>query len=106
MAGRTQEDVSIRIHFVSSCISGRARGRSISLQSPMVTNAPFVEVISQPITVGDNVCHVGASIGISLFPESAWDARSLLRLADDAMYHAKANGKNRFSLAQRAVETP
>ncbi|MCW8907721.1 MAG: diguanylate cyclase [Sedimenticola sp.] len=66
----------------------------------------LIEVISQPITVGESVCHVGASIGISLFPESAWDARTLLRLADDAMYHAKANGKNRFSLAQPAVESP
>ena len=37
---------------------------------------------------------VGASMGISLYPEDATEAPSLLRYADSAMYQAKADGKN------------
>jgi predicted signal transduction protein with EAL and GGDEF domain len=36
--------------------------------------------------------HVGASIGIALFPADADDMATLMRGADAAMYHAKRNG--------------
>ncbi|HVK57081.1 MAG TPA: EAL domain-containing protein, partial [Burkholderiales bacterium] len=36
----------------------------------------------------------GVSIGVSLFPEDAQDSRTLLRFADSALYHAKAEGRN------------
>ena len=37
-----------------------------------------------------------ASIGISLFPNDGSDESTLLKNADVAMHHAKAQGKNRF----------
>jgi len=37
--------------------------------------------------------HVGASIGVALFPDDGIDADALLRAADDAMYRVKATGK-------------
>jgi diguanylate cyclase (GGDEF)-like protein len=43
---------------------------------------------------------VSASIGIALYPQDGTSADALLTLADDAMYQAKARGKNcwhRFS---------
>lgn len=64
----------------------------------------LIKVINRPISVEGGQCHVGASIGISLFPDSAQDAHTLLRLADDAMYSAKAGGKNRFEVAQQQRE--
>ncbi len=39
--------------------------------------------------------NVGASMGISLYPEDAAEAPNLLRYADSAMYQAKADGKNK-----------
>ena len=41
---------------------------------------------------------VGASIGVSMFPEDGVDASELLRHADMAMYEAKRGGKNRYCL--------
>lgn len=43
--------------------------------------------------------HVSASIGIAAYPENADDARSLIACADQAMYQAKALGKDRVVAA-------
>jgi len=42
---------------------------------------------------GGQSFNIGASIGISLYPENADDPVVLLELADRAMYRAKANGQ-------------
>jgi diguanylate cyclase (GGDEF)-like protein len=43
--------------------------------------------------------HVTTSIGIACYPETALDARSLVQLADNAMYDSKRAGKNLVSVA-------
>ncbi|NEX18262.1 MAG: GGDEF domain-containing protein [Halochromatium sp.] len=45
-----------------------------------------------------NEMRVGASIGLALWPDDTADPETLMRLADDAMYQAKREGKNRISL--------
>jgi diguanylate cyclase (GGDEF)-like protein len=57
--------------------------------------ARLLQVASYPITVGDAVLHVSASIGVTLYPQDGVDADLLLRHADQAMYIAKNSGKNR-----------
>lgn len=52
--------------------------------------------LSKPFQL-DSVCvHVSASIGISIYPEDSATQDTLIRYADNAMYHAKAMGKNNF----------
>jgi predicted signal transduction protein with EAL and GGDEF domain len=46
--------------------------------------------------VGDHEIVVGASLGISVFPDDGDTASDLLRSADVAMYHAKDEGRNNF----------
>ncbi|TVO72255.1 diguanylate cyclase domain-containing protein [Sedimenticola selenatireducens] len=58
----------------------------------------LIKAINKPIQINNHLCHVGASIGISLFPQSAENAHELLRLADNAMYNAKTSGKNAFKI--------
>jgi diguanylate cyclase (GGDEF)-like protein len=41
--------------------------------------------------------HVGASMGISIFPEHGNEMDSLLTAADRAMYESKRGGKNTFT---------
>jgi len=52
--------------------------------------------LTHPFRIGEHVCHVGASIGISIFPDDADDVDQLLHGADTAMYEVKRSGKNNF----------
>jgi diguanylate cyclase (GGDEF)-like protein/PAS domain S-box-containing protein len=55
----------------------------------------LLDAISDPFRVEGHELSIGASIGISLFPENAGNAGELMRQADSAMYAAKREGKNR-----------
>src|SRR5687767_13783625 len=48
--------------------------------------------LAEPGLVGDHVVRLSASIGISLYPDDAEDADTLIELADAAMYRAKRHG--------------
>jgi diguanylate cyclase (GGDEF)-like protein len=59
-----------------------------------------VELISKPMRIEQASLTVGASIGVAIAPECAAEPGMLLRVADRAMYAAKAAGKGtvRFAL--------
>ena len=48
----------------------------------------------QPVLINEVEIFVTASIGISIYPEDGKDSDNLLKNADAAMYHVKAQGKN------------
>jgi diguanylate cyclase (GGDEF)-like protein len=50
---------------------------------------------------GRRTCSLSVSIGLATYPTHATDKDSLLREADDALYHAKRGGKNRVRAPQR-----
>ena len=64
----------------------------------------LLETIKQPIAVNDTVLSISASIGVALYPDDEEDAETLLRHADQAMYVAKAAGKNRYHLFDPASD--
>jgi len=53
----------------------------------------IIDAVSQPINLHDNELFVGASIGVSIYPDDGENAQILIRNADAAMYHAKDNGR-------------
>jgi len=57
----------------------------------------IIEVLAESFPLGGEAVFVSASIGITLYPNDAEDAESLLKHADQAMYVAKNNGRNCFS---------
>lgn len=54
----------------------------------------LLKALAEPFSISGAEFHIGASIGISLYPRDAADAGELLRHADAAMYGAKAAGRN------------
>jgi diguanylate cyclase (GGDEF)-like protein/PAS domain S-box-containing protein len=48
----------------------------------------------RPVALDGHEIQLAASMGVSLFPDDAQDFRTLLRFADSALYHAKAEGRN------------
>jgi diguanylate cyclase (GGDEF)-like protein/PAS domain S-box-containing protein len=52
-------------------------------------------LLNRPIEVGEKSLVSGASIGVAVYPDDATDAEDLLKNADLALYHAKAEGRGR-----------
>lgn len=54
-----------------------------------------IVTINQPMAIRGETVSVGCSIGIASWPQDAPDAAGVLRLADQALYEAKRQGRNR-----------
>jgi len=52
--------------------------------------------LSEPFNVESEIAYMSASIGITLYPDNATEIDALLKYADQAMYVAKDQGRNRF----------
>lgn len=59
--------------------------------------------IGRAIFLGEQTVHVGASVGIAVFPEDSKDAEILMKHADTAMYEAKAKGKNAYQFFTKSM---
>ncbi|MES0328125.1 MAG: GGDEF domain-containing protein [Gammaproteobacteria bacterium] len=59
----------------------------------------LLDKMVQPIEISEQTLSLSASIGISCYPKSATNAKTLIDLADAAMYRAKARGKNCYETA-------
>jgi diguanylate cyclase (GGDEF)-like protein/PAS domain S-box-containing protein len=57
-----------------------------------------LESIAQPLTVSGRPMTLSASIGVAVYPLDESDPDTLLRHADQAMYAAKQEGRNRYQL--------
>lgn len=58
----------------------------------------MLQVARTPVTVGEHLIRVTASIGVTHYPKDAVEAELLMRHADQAMYQAKQAGKNCYQL--------
>jgi len=56
----------------------------------------LLEILEEPVQIGDEAIVVTCSIGIAMYPEHGSTAEKLLSAADSAMYEAKQGGKRRF----------
>jgi diguanylate cyclase (GGDEF)-like protein len=65
----------------------------------------LLKAAADPITLGDAVMQISASIGVSLYPQDHVDSDLLMRHADQAMYVAKQAGKNRYHFFDTAQDS-
>ena len=64
----------------------------------------ILEAINQPVIWQGRALQVSGSMGITTYPGDIESADGLLRHADQAMYRAKENGKNRFACFRPELE--
>ncbi|MFN3544698.1 MAG: EAL domain-containing protein [Thiobacillus sp.] len=69
-----------------------------SLEECRRTLIRMLDAIAVPIATDGHTLSVTASIGAAIYPADDADADTLLRHADQAMYAAKQQGKNRYHL--------
>ena len=62
-----------------------------------IVGEKILKELARPFEVGSHQLDIGASIGISVYPDDARDVKTLLLHADAAMYHAKHAGRSQLS---------
>jgi diguanylate cyclase (GGDEF)-like protein/PAS domain S-box-containing protein len=65
----------------------------------------IIEKMAEPFMLESEDVFLSASIGITIFPGEAETVADLIRHADQAMYAAKAGGRNRFSYFTPTLQT-
>jgi two-component system cell cycle response regulator len=63
----------------------------------------ILQMLSMPVTVGDAALDITGSIGVALWPLDADDPEQLIVRADQALYDAKQEGRNRYRYANSAA---
>ncbi len=69
------------------------------LERPEIADSIIRDIskkLADPILVGGQLIYLTASIGVSMFPNDGNDGKALLLGADQAMYAAKASGRNTY----------
>lgn len=64
----------------------------------------ILDRLAEPFRIGDEMVYLSTSIGITIYPNDAVDAEMLLKNADQAMYAAKEEGKNRFNYFTESMQ--
>ena len=70
-----------------------------SREAIALIGARVISVVNEQMHFDDAEAHVGTSIGIAVFNDSACSPEAFLKRADEAMYAAKAAGKNVYRFA-------
>ncbi|MDO9468827.1 MAG: EAL domain-containing protein [Thiobacillus sp.] len=65
----------------------------------------MLAAIALPHRIEQHDLHIGASIGISIYPDDGLDAEILIKHADTAMFHAKDKGRNTYAYFEQKMTT-
>jgi len=92
---------------------GRLGGDEFALILTMLDGRPDVAVVTskiqkallEPFKLDGHDVTVTASIGVTLHPEDATDAETLLKYADTAMHEAKQSGRDAFQFFTNSMNT-
>ncbi|MEE4659618.1 MAG: EAL domain-containing protein, partial [Halieaceae bacterium] len=65
----------------------------------------LLDSLHQPMHIEGHEVVVTPSVGIALAPQDADNVEDLLKLADTAMYHAKSEGRNKYSFYTSSMQS-
>ncbi|MDX1398028.1 MAG: GGDEF domain-containing protein, partial [Oceanospirillum sp.] len=98
------KEVALRLQQTlrESDVIARIGGDEFNILLPDIADGTAAEHVAdkilaavvQPFVTGDIRLEVSASIGLTLYPDDAVDAKQLIKNADVAMYRSKAQGRN------------
>ena len=71
-----------------------------------VTAERVIAALVAPLRVAGRNLQVTASIGVSVYPDDAQEAETLINAADTAMYHAKGNGRSNYQFFRMDMNAP
>ncbi len=114
VAGRLREVVMSQVGtgaIGGDAIVGRLAGDEFTMFFPVLAGRSAATRIARAIQyalgesfeMGSQQVELGASVGVAFYPEHGDSLHSLLRSADIAMYHAKANGRGRIEFFTEAL---
>jgi predicted signal transduction protein with EAL and GGDEF domain len=63
-----------------------------------------VDILHLPFETIAGTAHIGASIGIALYPQNGQNLETLLDHADISMYHVKTSGANGWMYTTKEEE--
>lgn len=66
------------------------------VREAFVVAEKIIGAMSEIFTIDSHEIHIGASVGVSLYPLDGQNALELLKMSDTAMYSAKERGTNQF----------
>lgn len=67
-------------------------------------SSELLDVLRAPVAFNDQALQVGASLGISLYPEDGETGEALLGAADMALYRAKEDGRGAYCFFKREMD--
>jgi diguanylate cyclase (GGDEF)-like protein/PAS domain S-box-containing protein len=73
-------------------------------QSASHLAARVVEIMSEPFQLNGHTVVIGASVGVALSPTDSSDPDELLKMADMALYRAKAEGRGGFHFFEKHMD--
>ncbi|MGF7176476.1 sensor domain-containing diguanylate cyclase [Azospirillum doebereinerae] len=71
--------------------------------------ARIIAAVNEPVSIGGEAVRVGCSIGVASWPEDSAEIAVVIRRADEALYKAKRDGRNRavrWTPAMAAADAP
>jgi diguanylate cyclase (GGDEF)-like protein len=94
-------DVLARLGGDEFLLLMRCAGAGVAEEAARLAAERIAAALERPFDVADAEFHVGASIGVALFPEHGTDAEALLKRADAALHQAKRTGGATVALYER-----
>jgi len=76
------------------------------LENAAIPANKLIDKLSKPLQIEENNIQIGASMGISSYPNDSTDLEDLQRMADQALYLAKEEGRNTYRFYSNIAKQP
>ena len=68
----------------------------LDVREPFVVANKIIEALNEKFTIDEHNVHIGANVGIAMYPLDGNEALELVDMADTAMFEARKIGRNHF----------